>query len=196
MSAMSSLASYNGYRLLGPSFCVYFAATDLHCHWSPTMRAIYGCTVHTVCTPPTPRGPCTVQAGLIFCVAFRRANYLRHRGQQEGRRSSSSPSSWRAQASPTRPEEPSLASVGSGMAAGAPHSAFGHGAPRRGRRPAYGSVECGTSAPSDLFQSYVTQMSELLMQRAMWMRESARPAHYNSHIPRHRALTPSHAPSP
>ena len=38
------------------------------------------------------------------------------------RRSSSTPSSWRAQASLTRPEEPSLASVGSGMAAGA---AFG-----------------------------------------------------------------------
>ena len=61
----------------------------------------------------------TWQGYFAFC-----ANYLRHRGQQGGRRSSLtlSPSSWRAQASPTRSEQPSLASVGSGMAAGA---AFG-----------------------------------------------------------------------
>ena len=44
-------------------------------------------------------------------------------GASCGRRSSSTPSSWRAQASPTRPEQPSLASVGGGMAAGA---AFAH----------------------------------------------------------------------
>ena len=40
-----------------------------------------------------------------------------------GRRRRSTPSSWRAQASPTRPAQPSLASVGCGMAAGA---AFAH----------------------------------------------------------------------
>ena len=55
--------------------------------------------------------------------ALRSANLRRHRRQQDGRRSSSAPSSWRAQASPTRPEQPSLASVGGGMAAGA---AFAH----------------------------------------------------------------------
>ena len=49
--------------------------------------------------------------------ALRSANLRRHRRQQGGRRSSSTPSSWRAQASPTRPEQPSLASVGGGMAA-------------------------------------------------------------------------------
>ena len=71
--------------------------------------------------------------------AFRCANYLRHRGQQGGRRSSSSPSSqssWRAQASSTRPQEPSLASELSWQ--------------RHGRWccDRSGSVECGTSAPS------------------------------------------------
>ena len=44
-------------------------------------------------------------------------------GSIGGRRLSTPPSSWRAQASPTRPEQPSLASVGSGMAAVA---AFAH----------------------------------------------------------------------
>ena len=45
------------------------------------------------------------------------------KGIYGGRRPSTPPSSWRAQASPTRPEQPSLASVGCGMAAGA---AFAH----------------------------------------------------------------------
>ena len=45
------------------------------------------------------------------------------RRRQGCRRSSSTTSSWREQASPTRPEQPSLASVGGGMAAGA---AFAH----------------------------------------------------------------------
>ena len=44
--------------------------------------------------------------------------HLRH-PVEDGRRPSTPPSSWRAQASPTRPGQPSLASVGSGMAAGA-----------------------------------------------------------------------------
>ena len=57
------------------------------------------------------------------CRASRCRKTQRHRGQQGCRRSASTPSSWHAEVSPTRPEEPSLASVGSGMAAGA---AFGH----------------------------------------------------------------------
>ena len=54
-----------------------------------------------------------------------------------GRPSTTAPLSWRAQASPTRPEQPSLASVGGGMAAGAPRS-------RTLERPT------GRSVPSDL----------------------------------------------
>ena len=56
-------------------------------------------------------------------TALRLRKLRRHRGQQGCRRSSSTPSSWRAQMLHTRPEEPSLASVGGGMAAGA---AFAH----------------------------------------------------------------------
>ena len=55
--------------------------------------------------------------------ALRLRKLQRHRGQQGCRRPSSTPSSWRAQALPTRPEQPSLASVGGGIAAGA---AFAH----------------------------------------------------------------------
>ena len=76
----------------------------------------------------------------------------RHRGQQGFRRSSTRrrpTPSWRAQALPTRPEQPSLASVGGGMAAGA---AFTH--PR--------AADPRASGPSDLFQPYVTQMCILL----------------------------------
>ena len=57
---------------------------------------------------------------------MRSTNLRRHRRQQGGRRSSSTPSSWRAQpqASPTRPEQPSLASpsVGGGMGPLVPRS--------------------------------------------------------------------------
>ena len=60
---------------------------------------------------------------LRLTQSLRLHKLLRHRGQQGYRRSSSTPSSLHAEVSPTRPEEPSLASVGSGMAAGA---AFGH----------------------------------------------------------------------
>ena len=85
--------------------------------------------------------------------ACHRRKTQRHRRQQGCRRSSSTPSSWHAEVSPTRPEEPSLASVGSGMAAGA---AFGHPRVRDARvRP-----------NSKLVQPYVTQMYILLTQRA------------------------------
>ena len=61
--------------------------------------------------------------GGLVLWPLRCAKLQRHRRQQGDGRSSTTPSSWRAQASPTRPEQPSLASVGDGMAAGA---AFAH----------------------------------------------------------------------
>ena len=63
------------------------------------------------------------QVHFRYATALRCANLQRHRRQQGCRRLSSTPSSWRAQALPTRPVQPSLASVGGGMAAGA---AFAH----------------------------------------------------------------------
>ena len=76
--------------------------------------------------------------------------------------SSSTPSSWCVQASPTRPEQPSLASVGGGMRM-APRPPWSWPPVRRVRTPSsradprrLGSVR------SDLFQPYLIDMSIIL----------------------------------
>ena len=69
--------------------------------------------------------------------ALRCANYLRHRGQQGCRRSLSTPSSWRVQASPTRPEEPSLALVGRAQGHGRRYRIRAASSAGRRRRPIF-----------------------------------------------------------
>ena len=95
---------------------------------------------------------------------LRSANLRRHRRQQGCRRSSSTPSSWRAQASLTQGQSSrSLASVGGGM---------GHMAAGAARRagPRSRTLKRPTrplGSRSDLFSTiYVTLMYILLVQHA------------------------------
>ena len=60
---------------------------------------------------PVSMTPSFTAAETFSPSALRLRKLQRHRGQQGGRPSSTTSLTWRAQASPTRPEEPSLASV-------------------------------------------------------------------------------------
>jgi len=89
----------------------------------PHLAASTECGGHLSARAQWPAEPW--QGSIHNCFPLRKL-FASSCGQQGGRRSTTTPSSWRAQgpqASPTRPGQPSLASVGSGRAAGA---AFAH----------------------------------------------------------------------